>query len=114
MPNMVYVDLEVVRGDTHTLSYRVKDEAGDPIDLSSRSYLLQVRRWPDDFTVAGEYSVDMAGASGGLIVFTLPASVTGGLVPGPFRWDLEEVEGGVTRTPVGGAWKLAPDVSRAV
>lgn len=115
MPVAAVVDLEVVRGDTHTLTFRGKDTAGLPVDLSGRSYLMQVRAFPNSGVVAAEYLVDMLDSATGQIVFRLTASTTGDMAAGPYRYDIQETgEDEVTvSTVVAGAWLLVADVSRA-
>jgi hypothetical protein len=105
--------LTVKRGDTHTLTFKATTSAGAAVNLSGRTYLVQVRQYPDTSTVAATYSVDTSNASTGTIVFTLAATTTAAMTPGPYRYDIQETNGSVVRTPVEGAWTLSADVSRS-
>ena len=113
MPATATADITVKRGDTHTLTFRVKDDVtGQPVNLSGRTYLAQVRQYPDTAIVAATYSVDTSSAASGQIVFTLAATTTAAMTAGPFRFDIQETNGTVIHTPVEGVWTLTADVSR--
>lgn len=113
MPASASADITVKRGDTHTLTFKVQDSAGAPVSLAGRTYLVQVRQYPDTTTVAATYSADTSQASSGIITFTLAATTTAALTPGPYRYDIQETNGSVVRTPVEGTWTLSADVSRS-
>lgn len=113
MPATASADITIKRGDSHLLTFKAQDSAGDAVDLSGRTYLLQVRQYPDTTTVAATYTVDTSSAASGTILFTLAAATTAALTPGPYRYDIQETNGSTVRTPVEGVWTLTADVSRA-
>ena len=113
MPATASADITVKRGDSHLLTFRAQDSAGAAVDLSGRTYLCQVRQYPDTSTVAATYTVSTANAATGEITFTLAAATTAAMTPGPYRYDIQETNGSTVRTPVEGVWTLTADVSRA-
>lgn len=80
----------------YTIGLQLSDETG-PIDVSTSTFRSQLRRYPSSSTVAAEFAVDMTDAATGLVVLTLTSGQTAAdvLASGPYRWDVDKIDGGV-------------------
>ena len=104
------VDVIYKRGDSAGTGIQMNDNAGNPIDLTGRTWRAQIRRSPNSST-AVEVTVDTANAATGLLVLRLAPAVTE-TMSGQYVWDLEQNIGGTIRTIFAGRWTFDPDVSR--
>lgn len=114
------VDITTRRGDTFNLELTFKDEAGDPIDLSSGyEWMMQVRE-SDTSSAAildGDSNDDLAadigftGDNNGLLTITISAAVMAGIEGGIYVYDLQSSQGAVVTTWMYGIFKVNEDVS---
>lgn len=114
------VDITTRRGDTFNLELTFKDEAGDPIDLSSGyEWMMQVRE-SDTSSAAildGDSNDDLAadigftGDNNGLLTITVSAAVMAGIEGGIYVYDLQSSQGAVVTTWMYGIFKVNEDVS---
>lgn len=99
-------------GDTETLSVTLQDSAGDPINISGRSYAAQVRATADSSTVLATFSCSITNAAAGTFACTLTATQTAALAAGGGVWDLQETYGATVTTLLAGSVTIAQDVTR--
>ena len=114
------VDITTRRGDTMTLELTFKDEAGDPIDLSTGySWMMQVRE-SDTSTSSildGDSIDDLAadfgftGDNNGLLTISSSASTMAAIEGGIYVYDLQSSQGAVVTTWMYGIFKVNEDVS---
>lgn len=114
------VDITTRRGDTFNLELTFKDEAGDPIDLSSGyEWMMQVRE-TDTSTGAlldGDSNDDLAadfgftGTNAGKLTITASATVMSGIEGGIYVYDLQSSQGATVTTWMYGIFKVNEDVS---
>ena len=114
------VDITTRRGDTFNLELTFKDEAGDPIDLSSGyEWMMQVRESDTSSSAIldGDSNDDLAadvgftGDNNGLLTITISAAVMAGIEGGIYVYDLQSSQGAVVTTWMYGIFKVNEDVS---
>ena len=107
------LDYVVVRGDDFADTVTMKE--GDPavaVDLSARVFTAQVRQTADG-TVVAQMAIDMTDAATGIVGYSISDTLTATML-GSYVWDFQQNVGGVTRTLMGGKFKVKADVTRAV
>lgn len=100
------------QGDAFTHVVRFRDDDGDPVNVTGRTWLSQVRRRWSDTTVDAQFSVDTSQAATGQVSFTIAGSVLEDLIPGKYRYDLQYTLGGVTLTVLAGEFLVTGEISR--
>lgn len=98
------------RGDTTGVPIQFNDAAGEPIDLTGRTWTAQIRRSPNSAT-AVDITVDTTDANIGQIVLRLEPDITE-TMSGEYEWDLQQDLGGSIQTILAGRWTFDPDVTR--
>ena len=105
-------NLQVVRGDTLTVVSTMTTDGTTPIDITSRTYAMQLRTSPDATTVSATFTCTVTNAAGGVVTATLPASTTASLAPQNYTYDLQETSSGVVSTILSGVVKVIADTTR--
>lgn len=102
------------RGDTYVHEVRLKDAAGDPIDITGRVYSAQIKRKPDDSTSIATFSCSITSESGGIVTMSLPKETTAALQPGNYVYDFVENNTitGIELTLMRGTLTVERDVTR--
>jgi len=106
------------RGDTWTNRFTFTDTAGDPIDISGRVYWLTLKLDPEasDGNADAQISVTASGsdAVNGVVYLTLPPTVTEGLLPANYYYDVQEVADASTVTTIMyGRVRVDRDITRS-
>ena len=101
------VDLCLVQGDTEVVRITITDSLSDPVDISSWTFLSQIRDdYVDDAPVLVEFLVSIVpGGDSNVVELILTAVETEGLVrteSNLYRWDVKATDGAVTDTLVAG------------
>ena len=104
-------DLEAYQGDTFTHEIRMQN-SGNPINVSGSTFASQVRKRANYSTIEATFSVDMTNAATGIVVFTLSASQTAGLLAGRYRYDVHQITGSTVLTLTYGNFELRGEVTR--
>lgn len=109
------LDLDIYIGDTVTVTTTVKLN-GVPVDITGRTYAAQIRTRPQSTTILATFVCAITNAAGGVVVATLPASITAALSPTRAVWDLQETTPAspeaVKHTLVAGYANITQDVTR--
>lgn len=109
------LDIEVYIGDTLTVTVTVKN-AGTPVNITGRTYSAQIRKTPKSTTILATFTCAITNAAGGVMVATLPASVTSALSVARAAWDLQEITPSspenIVQTLVAGYADIVQDVTR--
>lgn len=115
-----YVNYCVMRGDGFADTVTIKEPPTPgadpvPVDLTSplRTYAGQLRKNANSTTITHEFVFDMAEAAAGSFSFSIPASVTTGLV-GEYHYDIEQFidSSDSPRTILAGTFTFSADVTR--
>lgn len=105
-------DLTAYQGDTFAHEIRVVDSDGDPVNVSSWTVSSQVRKRASYSTAEATFAVNMAQAATGVVVLSLPHSVTADLEPGKYRYDVQRVVSGNYLTLIYGEFDVVAEVTR--
>ena len=90
-------DITVDKGSTYQETYTIKDEAGDPVDLSSYTGEMDIRI--SSFSSDTLYQIDtttgnmILGGAAGTIAITMPESVTSTWTATTYTYDLKLTNG---------------------
>ena len=88
------------------------DSNGVPVSVVGRTFSSQVRRRWSDTTVDATFSVNTANAATGIVTFTLAAGTVAALEPGEYRYDIQQVTGGVVFTVLRGKFVVTGEITR--
>lgn len=89
----VELDLEIYRGDTYRLRVTNTDAAGNPIDLSGRTFAAQIRPSYDSEQDVIDFATDDSEAVDGIVTIKLTAAQTAVLpTPAGGVWDLQSTD----------------------
>lgn len=105
-------NLQVVRGDTLTLVATMTTDGVTPIDITGRTYAMQIRTSPDATSATATFTCTVTNAAGGVVTCTLAASTTATLDPQNYSYDLQETASGVVSTIMSGIVKVVADTTR--
>lgn len=100
-----------IRGDDFTVIFEMTTDGSTPLNVSGRTYAMQMRTSPDS-TTATSWSCSVGGSNNNEVTCTVSDTVTANLTPGTYVWDLQENASGVITTVGGGSIKVAADVTR--
>lgn len=112
LDNATRVDITCRKGDTFELEFTFTDDNGDPIDLSSYSWKMDVK---ETDTTAGDIIGDSEfvydGNVAGQLTIKATATTMAGVSGGTYVYDLQSTSGAVVKTWVYGLFKINEDVS---
>ena len=104
----------LVQGDTFILNLALKDDEGDPIDLTGSSITLTIKRKKNDVTPAYEETqadIDMIDPVNGVLLFNVPGSVTATFDIRTYQYDVVwDTASGTHATIVRGSFPVAKPV----
>ena len=106
------LNYSITRGDDFADQVTIK-ESGVAVDVSARTYTAQIRLTQDTEAVVADMTIDMTSAASGVVGFAVADTITDDMA-GSYVWDFQQDVSGVIRTLMGGAFFVAPDVTRAV
>jgi hypothetical protein len=107
-------DIAIYQGDTYGHVLTVTNDATPPVatNVTGRTFAAQLRRRPQDSTVAAQFAVDMSNAGTGVVQLSLTAVQTGALAGGVYSWDVHMVTGSSVLTLVAGDCVVTAEVTR--
>jgi len=112
LDNATRVDITCRKGDTFELEFTFTDDSGDPIDLSSYSWKMDVK---ETDTTSGDIIADSdfeyTGTVGGKLTIEATATTMSSVSGGTYVYDLQSTSGAVVKTWVYGLFKINEDVS---
>ena len=98
---MAGTNLNAYSGETLTLSFSCKDEAGDAFNLTGYSARAKVRATIASSTVVLDLAPTIPTPANGIIAVSKTDEQTAAVAPGVYQWDL------VLDTPTGGVIYIA-------
>lgn len=104
-------DLVVYRGDSGSFMVTMTDADGTPMDVSTATWLCQMRSLADDTTVLATLEVTPVGGDPASVVVHLPDAESDALSVKAV-WDLQMTMDGEVTTPLAGDVIVTKDVSR--
>lgn len=105
-------NLSVVRGDTLTIVVVMTTDGVTPINITGRTYAMQLRTAPEATAVAATFTCTLTDPTNGEVTCVLPAATSAGLTPTSYSYDLQETASGVVSTIVVGSIKVNADTTR--
>ena len=105
-------NIKIMRGDTEVFNITLKDSANVAINLSSSTFISQVRYERESSSVAAAFTCVVTDPANGVVTLTMSPVSSAALTAGPAYWDLQRTEGGVVNTILSGKCTILADVSR--
>lgn len=112
------VDIVCRKGDTFTLNLELKDDLGVAIDVTSHTFLMQVRVSDEDSTATTAstdvpllMAVDLTDASDGLVKFSKAAANMKDVSSGLYVYDISQNKTSTEETILYGTFKVNEDIS---
>lgn len=103
------------RGDTAADEFTIQDEAGQPVNITSCSFILSVntlKNPPDGTTELFRVTGTILDAPNGVVEFT-PSSLQANQSPGKYFYDVQMTDaGGRIRTIDKGLYKFLQDITK--
>lgn len=108
------LDLDIVAGDDETVQFVITTNGTTPVDLTGRSYVMQVRADPAATnTPECAFTCTVPTPANGTVVCVAADTETDNLIPGNvYWWSLLEVAGSGESTLIGGRVQVAYQVSK--
>ena len=105
-------DISIYKGDSYTHEVRIKDSANTAINISGRTYRAQVRKTKASEVIIKTFTTSITDAANGVLTLTLASSDTSNIGTGIYYYDLEETNGSIVTTLMGGKITVIGEVSR--
>lgn len=105
-------NLSVVRGDTLTIVVVMTTDGVTPINITGRTYAMQLRTAPEATAIAATFTCTLTNPASGEVTCVLSAAASAGLTPTSYSYDLQETASGVVSTIVVGSIKVNADTTR--
>ena len=105
-------DITIYKGDSYTHEVRIKDSLDDPIDVTGRTYRVQMRKSKASESVILEFDTSITDAANGVVQFSLSSEDSSNISVGTYYYDFEENNGGYITTLMGGKLIITGEVTR--
>jgi hypothetical protein len=112
MPN--YTELYIDQGATYSTVITVRDDNGNPIDISAFAAQSQIRTSAWSSNPQAVFTCDMSDGANGNISMSMAASITAFINPGRYSFDviLNNMDYSIVIKPVEGTVTVNPGVTR--
>jgi hypothetical protein len=104
-------DISIYQGDFYTHEVRIRNSANTAIDISGRTYAAQIKKSKSSDTVVASFTAVISNASTGTLTLSMAANTTANIDSGSYYYDLQEANGSVITTLMGGKVAIIGDVS---
>ncbi len=105
-------DISVYQGDTYAHELRIKDSANANVNITSRTYIGQIRKRRSSEIIVATFSSTLTNAANGVVVMSLDASNTANISAGSYVYDFQETNGATVTTLITGVCTVTGDVTR--
>ena len=106
------LDITCRKGDTFNLTINVTDAAGDPVDMSTYTFKMEIRETDTSVdSVVTDDQITIIGYSIGQIRIKINADIMDDVDSGLYAYDLQTTIGGTTQTWLTGIIKVNEDVT---
>ena len=89
---------DIYQSKPYTLTITISDSVG-PLNVTTSTFASQLRRYQSSSDIAATFTIDTSNAATGVIQLALSSTQTAGLSAGPYRWDVDKIDG-TTITPL--------------
>jgi hypothetical protein len=105
-------NITIYKGDSYLHEVRIKNAANTAINISGRSYRVQMRKSKASREVILSFDIAVVNAANGIIRFSLEPEDTANIPAGTYYYDFEETNLGYVTTLMGGKMVITGEVSR--
>jgi hypothetical protein len=105
-------NITIYKGDTYFHQINVKDDSSQPIDLSDRAYISQIRKSKSSEAIIASFRIEILNAENGQLLISLDAGTTSEINTGIYYYDLQENNDSIITTLMGGKVFVIGEVSR--
>jgi hypothetical protein len=105
-------DITIYKGDSYTHEVRIKNSANTAINITGRTYRVQMRQSKASSSILLTFATTITNAANGIVTFTLQPSDTSNISVGTYYYDFEETNGSYVTTLMGGKLVITGEVSR--
>jgi hypothetical protein len=104
-------DISIYQGDYYTHEVRIRNSSNIAINISGRTYAAQIKKSKSSDTLVASFSAVIANASTGTLTLSMSSNITANIDSGSYYYDLQETNGSVITTLMGGKVTIIGDVS---
>jgi len=104
-------DISIYQGDSYTHEARIKNSANTAINISGRTYAAQIKKSKGSDSIVASFTTTITNAANGILTFSMTSSNTANISSGIYYYDLEEINGSVVTTLMGGKVTVIGDIS---
>ena len=105
-------DISIYKGDSYTHEVRIKNSSNTAINISGRTYKAQIRKTKSSETIIQTFTTAISNAAAGILNMTLSSNASSNINTGIYYYDLEETNGSIVTTLMGGKITVIGEVSR--
>lgn len=105
-------DIVIYKGDSYTHEVRIRNSSNVAIDITGRTYRVQMRKSKASSSVILSFSTSITNAANGVVQFSLSPEDTANISVGTYYYDFEETNNGYVTTLMGGKMVITGEVSR--
>ena len=105
-------NITIYKGDTYFHQINIKDSSNQSIDIAGRTYISQIRKAKSSEIIIASFDIEVLNAEDGEILVSLDAEVTSAINAGVYYYDLQETNGNIVTTLMGGKAVITGEVSR--
>ena len=91
---------------------RIKDSANAAINITSHTFTGQIKVGKLESTNVATFTANISNGAAGIVQFLLTANVTANITPGTYYYDIQQINGTVVTTLLGGKVIVQGDITR--
>jgi hypothetical protein len=105
-------DITIYKGDSYTHQVSIKNAANTAINITGRTYRVQMRKSKASESVILSFNTSITDAANGVVTFTLNPADTSNISVGTYYYDFEETNNNYVTTLMGGKLVITGEVTR--
>ena len=105
-------NITIYAGDTYLHELRIKDSANAAINITSHTFTGQIKVGKLESEKVATFTANISNGAAGIVQFLLTANVTANITPGTYYYDIQQINGTVVTTLLGGKVVVQGDITR--
>lgn len=105
-------DITIYKGDSYTHQINIKNSANTAINITGRTYISQIRKSKASGTIIASFTTAITDAANGVLTMSMTGNETSNINTGIYYYDLQETNGSIITTLMGGKVTVTGEVSR--